>query len=125
MSVEVAPTGVVPGEGWELAHVVQQRCPAQRHIRRHSLHHVGDMGVQVKFMMGRMLIKAHRSRQLRDHLGDQERVFLQFPGRDPGQQPAELRKDTLPGQMVHQRGQLLHRLQGPRLRRQVIGDGKP
>ena len=62
----MAPACLIPGKGWDLAHIVQQRRPAHRQVRGDIAHHMGNVGKQIVFMVGRMLVEAQCRLQLRD-----------------------------------------------------------
>ena len=125
VAVEMAPAGFVPGKGGDLAHIVQQRRPAEHRVLGHCLQDVGGVGVDIVGVVGRVLVKAHHGGKLGDHLGQNRGKPDEVLGSGFCQEAAQLAINPLPGQILHQRGLGAHGALRFRFDGQTEPGGKP
>ena len=65
---KVAPAICIPVKSPGLSCIVEQCGPAQHHILRRGLHHMGRMGEHIIYVVGAVLRKIKGWDQLRDHM---------------------------------------------------------
>lgn len=120
MSPKVADSRLVQSKAGGLCHIMQQRRPPQGQIRRNSLDHLGRMGINVKGVMGIVLLKAPRRPKCQERLlgSPEQNLKIRRPG--SREEAAKLREDPLPGLARQGGGKGRHSGQSLFLRSQAV-----
>ena len=85
MALKVTATGFIHSKAGGLARIVQQRGPAKTGLFGNGRHHMGGVGIHIVDMVGRMLGKAHRGGELRDHPAQDRREAQKILRGDQGE----------------------------------------